>query len=407
MNQLRMESARAFAEIVTNQSSITYFYLPTASLKDSVFYDPICPDFVSQILYSRQLTNALEDIAEGKTHHIIAAFGIHFLLCRLPDGEGFFGMGPLRYKHAGKAELQQYLQGYHLPQNCLYPLNQYLESITSEHASSKPLEYVMTHIYHTLSANYDRSSEIPRIYLDMLPPDASPPEIPDAPNVREFNILHSQDAVLRELVAQGKRRDAGIVLESYPHPTYFYQANLNAFYRLLSLNITYKQALIESGANPGQTEQLYHTYLQKTAEDIGRLDNSFSKWSAKMLDDYCRLAREQTHENVSHLIRKAIDYILLNYSHSLTVPIIADHLNLTPTYLSSLFKKETGMTLTAYISKVRVESSLTLLRNTNLPIHEISEAVGFHDYNYFTRVFSNICGTSPTQYRKTKSTKHK
>jgi two-component system response regulator YesN len=65
-----------------------------------------------------------------------------------------------------------------------------------------------------------------------------------------------------------------------------------------------------------------------------------------------------------------------------------------------VFKKVTGMTFVAHVTRVRITNALRLLRETNLTIAEVAAATGFPDQSYFDRRFKQAFGSSPRQFRK-------
>ena len=69
-------------------------------------------------------------------------------------------------------------------------------------------------------------------------------------------------------------------------------------------------------------------------------------------------------------------------------------------YLSSLFRREMGMTLTDYVNGRRIDTALKLLNTTDIQIQDIAYYVGIEDVNYFTRIFKKKIGVSPTEYKK-------
>ena len=64
-----------------------------------------------------------------------------------------------------------------------------------------------------------------------------------------------------------------------------------------------------------------------------------------------------------------------------------------------MFRKETGQTISAYVSHIRIEKSKALLRQPGVPIAEIAGLCGFEDQSYFTKVFKNVTGETPQQFR--------
>lgn len=89
------------------------------------------------------------------------------------------------------------------------------------------------------------------------------------------------------------------------------------------------------------------------------------------------------------------------YSRSnLSVKEMAKDVFLTPTYLSTLFKQKTGETIGQYITKVRTARAKELLKNPQIKLYAVAEAVGYDDANYFTKIFKKQTGRTPSEYRE-------
>ncbi|WP_419872444.1 helix-turn-helix domain-containing protein [Candidatus Pristimantibacillus sp. PTI5] len=82
------------------------------------------------------------------------------------------------------------------------------------------------------------------------------------------------------------------------------------------------------------------------------------------------------------------------------IQMIADHVGLSETYLCSFFKKQSGQTVKEYMTGVRVEKAKELLREQDMKLYTIAQAVGFADPNYFTTFFKKYAGCTPTEYRE-------
>lgn len=100
-------------------------------------------------------------------------------------------------------------------------------------------------------------------------------------------------------------------------------------------------------------------------------------------------------------IASVLRYIHQNYQDpGICVKSLAAQVYLTSTYLSALFKKETGETISDYLVNVRVEQSKKLLLDPGLKLIEVSQKVGYLDPNYFSKVFRKHVGLSPSVYRE-------
>ncbi|MDN6850126.1 MAG: helix-turn-helix transcriptional regulator, partial [Staphylococcus equorum] len=92
-------------------------------------------------------------------------------------------------------------------------------------------------------------------------------------------------------------------------------------------------------------------------------------------------------------------YIYNHLYQPLTLDILANHVNLSSKYLSHLFKKEVGITISAYITEKKLEESKLWLDNSSLSISEIAHQLSFSDQSYFIKVFKRSIGLTPKQYR--------
>jgi len=101
----------------------------------------------------------------------------------------------------------------------------------------------------------------------------------------------------------------------------------------------------------------------------------------------------------SHSINCAISYIVENFNQNISLTEVANYLDLNPSYLSSIFKKETGMGFTEYLHQIRIEKAKQLLSQPYLKIYEISQKVGFTDDKYFYKIFKELTGLTPSKYR--------
>lgn len=132
------------------------------------------------------------------------------------------------------------------------------------------------------------------------------------------------------------------------------------------------------------TGQLYmlFAYLKQTAE-------AHQKRSEALKQDSC--------------VWKAIRFIEQNYYLDIDVDMLCEHVNYSRSYLSRTFKAETNMTIPEYINRIRVQNAISLLKNSQMPVKEISVSVGMKDSFYFSKLFKKVTGETPREYRKNHS----
>ena len=119
-----------------------------------------------------------------------------------------------------------------------------------------------------------------------------------------------------------------------------------------------------------------------------------------MVKKYCRLVNKHSQRNYSLLIQKVITQIESDISSDLALNTLAKVFNVNPSYLSTLFKKETGTTLTDYVNKMRIDRAKELLVSTNIQIQNIAQRCGMLDVNYFTKTFKKYTDLTPKKYRE-------
>lgn len=168
--------------------------------------------------------------------------------------------------------------------------------------------------------------------------------------------------------------------------------------RAKELVILFSRASIEGGAD---IQQIFGQNRNIMSE-IDRFD-SLDQLSTFLTSIFYRFVSYVfDFSNIEHtdIMHKAVNFVRENYACKLTLDDVAEHVYLSRSYLSKLFKEELGVSFTDFVNNIRVEKSKALLQNHSLALAEIADLVGFSDQSYFTKVFSKSVGMSPGQYRK-------
>ncbi|WP_179033108.1 response regulator transcription factor [Paenibacillus kribbensis] len=113
----------------------------------------------------------------------------------------------------------------------------------------------------------------------------------------------------------------------------------------------------------------------------------------------CEFVENKRLRDVTQAINRAREYIRLHLQENLTLHICARSVHLSPSYFANAFKKETGMTLIQYITKMRMERAKELLI-AGVQVQEISQMLGYEDRPYFSGLFKKYCGMTPTSFRQ-------
>ncbi len=107
--------------------------------------------------------------------------------------------------------------------------------------------------------------------------------------------------------------------------------------------------------------------------------------------------RRKTHNQA--LVDQIRDYVEENYDQPIGISHIADTLEYTVSHICNVFKKQTGMTINAYLTQHRLRRAVELLRNHSLRLYEICSRVGYGDYKHFVSLFKRHYGVTPSRYR--------
>ena len=108
---------------------------------------------------------------------------------------------------------------------------------------------------------------------------------------------------------------------------------------------------------------------------------------------------EQTEASGNDIVRQAVNYINSNYSQPISLTIVAEKINVSPNYLSFLFHKEFGESYNKYLTRIRMEHTVKLMKeNPHIRIYEIPEKVGYVSVKHFSYVFKQYFGIPPSEF---------
>jgi two-component system response regulator YesN len=125
-------------------------------------------------------------------------------------------------------------------------------------------------------------------------------------------------------------------------------------------------------------------------------------WEKAMVDASLQVAESIHQYNAKGfrlIMQKSIEYLHDNYHKQILLKDVADHVYVSPYYVSRMFKKETGKTFTEYLNEIRINKAEELLKDPRFKTYEVAEMVGIPDPHYFSRLFKKIKGIPPTAYR--------
>lgn len=172
----------------------------------------------------------------------------------------------------------------------------------------------------------------------------------------------------------------------------------NEKYHFMIMTALLAEACRNGGLSHDEAYAIADIYSQK-ADRISVCEDLQSLWEDLCLD-FAERIRESRKEDVTSLpIRKCIAHIYEDLSADLSTKGLADFTKLNPSYLSKLFKRETGETIKSYVTAAKMDTAQNLLRYSDLSCSEIAASLGYCSQSAFTYAFRRFTGTTPKQYR--------
>jgi len=156
---------------------------------------------------------------------------------------------------------------------------------------------------------------------------------------------------------------------------------------------------IEGGMEHEAAYRLSDFYIQQ-ADQCTTIDQISRLHSSMTIDYTIRMKALKKDRIFSKPIVKCIDYIYENLNIRITVAMLAEHIELHPSYLSKLFKKETGITISMYIQKRKIETAQNMLKYSDYSPAQIASILAFPTQSYFIEVFKKRIGMTPKKYQE-------
>lgn len=215
---------------------------------------------------------------------------------------------------------------------------------------------------------------------------------PDLGGVRARIGRLREAAPLRALLSPIKQKEYEAYLASL-------EASLSEDRKTIeSLLFHFLQWVGTSLYNDGQNEKtllMNVTGQLEEADTLLEMLDCVSVFFAEIVEE----TRNRLH--MSSDITKAIQYIKQHYKENISLQAVADHVNLSFSYLSFLFKKELQITFIDYLNRYRIERAKELMAATQMKSYDIAVEVGFSpEYTYFSKVFKKVTGLNPNDYRR-------
>lgn len=389
------------------------YHIKTIILKSDGDDFPAWDFGLREMLYKgmdyKKLFFSLPNISTPNTiFRIQDAFFCHYNILRLPDSEAsasYLIVGPYTTQYITKQTLLNLAEHHNLSPQQYRQLNKYFSGLTVV-KDEDGMCTLLTTLGETLWDGIDNFSidYIDKQMLTSVEPLASRPDFQEPEEAfLTMQILESRYASenrLIQAVSQGLLQKAETAIS---HNNFqLMEQRLQDPLRDMKNYCIILNTLLRKGAEHGSVHPLHIDSLSsRFARKIEQLPTPEKGMllQKEMVHKYCLLVKNHSLKSYSLIVQKVLVRIDSDLTADLSLKTQAKLLNINSSYLSSLFKKETGVTLTDYVNKKRTENAVFLLNSTKLQIQSIAQYCGIPDVNYFTKIFKKYVGKTPKEYR--------
>lgn len=170
----------------------------------------------------------------------------------------------------------------------------------------------------------------------------------------------------------------------------------------------YAKKAIQYGVAEYLLKPIDHNQLSKVVEGATtrireKLMSTMVNEKIKTLDELRLIDVEFYYNYSSYCSRytpKVLELIKDNFSRKMSIDFIADQLEVSPAYLSKKFKEDTRHTFNDFLNRYRIQIAMDYMFESDMKIYQIAEVVGYSEYKYFSQVFKNYLGYSPSEFQQ-------
>ncbi len=355
--------------------------------------------------YENVLINSLSQAKDNVIYRFIDEYHCIYIFLRLNSIPEYFFIGPYLNNNVSEKEVQNVLKKRQTPKEVLEQVVTYYNNLPVIED-----ENVLIGIVNTFAQTlWGDDENFYMEYVDYPILDSTKPltvwNCPSTERNENFSLSiieenYKNEKLLIKAVSKGELHKVNAIASAvFNNGTEERTSDTlrNRKNYLIILNTLLRKASESGGVHP-YFIHIFSSKYAKKIENVRSISDSF-KLQGEMIREYCIFVRQKSIKKYSYYVGKAITLISYDLTADLNLKSIASVLNVNPSYLSSLFSKECGCTLTDYIHNQRIEESMRQLTQTNKTIMQISTDCGFNDVHYFNRCFKKKNGVTPTEYK--------
>jgi len=345
----------------------------------------------------------LEHLREMTIFTAVDGFNCSYSTLLLPESGEVLLIGPYLRTEMTDPHIITLLQRHHLPEILLFSLRQYYATITYVE-NEKLIQFALATLGEILWGGSDSFTVEYMESADSLQMSAHALETVDglaeAVDIQLLEARYDAERRLMYAVAHGQVHQAQLMI-SHAHESILEHRVPDTVRSLrnygIVLNTLLRKAAEQGSVHPVHIDRL-SSLMARRLEAL-HTTTELLQFFSTMVHKYCLLVKNHSMQSYSQLVQHVILRIETNPDADLSLKAHAEYLNVNASYLSTLFKKETGVTLTEFVNRSRIDQAIFLLNTTDLQIQSVAQNCGIPDVNYFTKLFKRMIGKTPKEYR--------
>lgn len=357
-----------------------------------------------EMRYGEMFKNPSKWIKDKVVYRMMDEFMCRYIFIKLPDENSVYLVGPYMTAEKTREQLFEEAESYGVPARKFRHLETCYSNIPVV-ADETFLHIAINSFAETLWGKgsafevTDIDYETEAISVIPTEDDARDPE-EIMLHMKSMEDRYTYENELMDVVSKGLSHRAEMMLNSFSKMTMEQRSAddvRNVKNYCIICNTIMRKAAEKGGVHP--------VHLDSASSMIARRIEAVSNFNdgKNLMKDtaniYCRLVKKYSANQYAPFVRKTVAYIESDLSGDLSLAALAALLNINASYLSTLFHKETGKTVTEFVNEKRMELASRLLRTTQLQIQTIAQHCGMSDVNYFSKIFKKHYGVTPRQYR--------
>lgn len=350
----------------------------------------------------RFIQNYLKAAEQNTIYHLMDMFGCVYTVFRLPDSEELMVCGPVMFGNEGfpfsAAQSRLSLSG----QPALTLEDFYLQVTVFQHPAAyyNIFQTLGRHLYGADCSRIVNDSLNALEVWDDVGPDPDQAEAPAA-MLQAAERWYDMEARLVEALCYGTESDVLEALSrlqsmALPHLLDDEIKDMRAY--MIALETLLRKSTEIAGVPPSVFDPYCRKYIRLSGQITSRTE--MNALLTQCIREHYLLIRRHSLKKYSLLTQKIITLISQDITADLSLSAISEKLSSNAKYLSALFKREVGMTLTDYVNEQRIKLAQRLLLFTDSPIKMIAHRCGIPDVHYFSHLFKKKVGCAPKAFRE-------